>query len=89
MYHGMILVVALLWKVLVIVAPFVATCTLAGEGLASREKAGVADLLLLNVDGTWENSSYTLIGGGQHGFLPVGFYIVGCQDLLGPYQVTL
>ena len=53
-YHGMVLVVALLQKVLVIVAPLVATCILAGEGLASQEKAGVADLLLLNVDGTRE-----------------------------------
>ena len=50
----MILVVALLQKVFVIVAPFVATCALAGKGLASWEKAGVADLLLLNVDGARE-----------------------------------
>ena len=34
-YHGVILVVVPLPKMLVIVAPFVATCVLAGEGLAS------------------------------------------------------
>ena len=51
------LVIMLLWKVLVIVAPLVATCTLVGEGLASWEKAGVANLLLLNDDGTQETQA--------------------------------
>ena len=61
-YHGVILVVTLLRKVLVIVSPFVATCALAGEGLASREKAGVADLLLLNVNGARETQATPLEG---------------------------